>query len=170
MQRGDKKNWIIGALLIAVVAMSVGYAALGQTLTISGTADISDARFDVAITNIVEGTMTDATTNGTLNHTRSTADFVVDLAKPGAQASYIITVTNAGNIDAELTNVTDLATINAANPTDIEFTVTGATAGDKLAAGSTATVTVTARWKSTATEISETQSKTATIILEYTQD
>ena len=49
----DRKNILIVALLIAIVAMSVGYAALAQQLTINGTANIS-ASCDVKIKEITE--------------------------------------------------------------------------------------------------------------------
>ena len=39
----SKKNILIGALLVAIIAMSIGYAAMAQQLTISGSANFSDA-------------------------------------------------------------------------------------------------------------------------------
>lgn len=169
--RDNKKNWIIGALLVAVVAMSVGYAALAQTLTINGTASIADASWNVAITNIAEGTLNNATTNGTVTYTATTATFAVDLKEPGASATYVITVRNAGTIDAILNSISGISEVNAQEPSDINFAVSGVTAGTTtLAAGATNTITVTVTWNADSTEVPTTTSKTAVITLNYAQD
>ena len=62
MDSNKGRNIVIGALLAAVAIMAVGYAALAQTLTISGTASISST-WNVAITDITEGEATGSATN-----------------------------------------------------------------------------------------------------------
>lgn len=166
-----KKNFIIGGLLAAIVLMSVGYAALAQTLTINGTAKIN-ASWDVEITGIEEGTLVGATTQKVTSDTTS-ATFNVDLAYPGASATYEVAIENKGSINAKLDSITGLDAANNATPAEIQYTISGVEEGDKLAADGKATATVTVTWvkKSDDTDsIPETTTKTATINLNYVQD
>src|SRR5574344_1112129 len=132
-----KKNLIIGGLLAAIVLMSVGYAALAQTLTINGTANI-DATWDVQVTGITEGTLVGATTQ-TTNFDTTSATFNVNLAYPGATATYNVAIENKGSIDAKLDSITGLTAANDALPEEIQYTVTGVTEGDELASKATDT-------------------------------
>lgn len=178
----DKKGILIGALLFAIVTMSVGYAALSQRLTVVGTASVADARWDVKITSITldaansvgvtesaEPTLEDD--GGVYSASNATtAIFGVNLSYPGAKAVYKVVVTNNGNIDALLKDITDLTSTNSEEPTDIKFTISGVTANDKLAASATHTYTVTAEWLASGVVIPEITSKIATIVLNYEQD
>lgn len=181
-----KKNYLIGGLLIAIIAMAVGYAALAQRLDITGTATIKgDVKWDVKFTNI-----SSSFENGASNDvdessqeilptaSGTSATFSVNLPNPGAKATYTITIKNAGTIDAKLDSITDLTTgssdagdtpgINPQDPTQIVFTVTGITEGETLAAGATKDITVTAEWSGDTMPNSEV-SKTAVIYLNFVQ-
>lgn len=173
-----KKNLVIIVLLIAIVLMSVGYAALAQVLTINGTAKLQ-ANWDVEITNIAfDTTNSIGATNDSATVTGTTqATFEATLEYPGAKAIYNVTVENKGTIDAVLDSITDLSTTNAAEPTNVVYTVSGVTAGTtKLASHATNTVTVSAEWVACDTEgctdevPEENTKKTATINLNYVQD
>lgn len=173
-----KKNILIGALLVAIVLMSVGYAALAQLLTIEGTAHIS-ADWAVEITDIQETAAVGATTNKA-EATATSATFDVNLDYPGAYAEYDVTISNKGNIDAVLASITGLETINSAEPKQIVYTLTGVTAGtSKVAAKDGETVStnvakVRVEWvaaaEGTEETIPTTTTKTATINLNYKQD
>ena len=179
MRQNKKKNFVIIALFVAIVAMGVGYAALTQVLTINGTASVGDAKWQVEITDIKENAMVGATTKGDLKYDATSATFAVDLAYPGATATYDITVANNGTIDAVLESVSGIEAANAANPVQIQYEILGATAGDKLSAKAgdsvdTQVVQVKVTW--VADEVNKDQiptgvtSKTATITLNYAQD
>ena len=166
-----KKNFVIGTLLAAIVLMSVGYAALAQVLTINGTANI-DANWDVEITGITEGTLTGATTVSTDSNATS-ATFNVNLAYPGATATYNVAIENKGSIDAVLESISGVDAANAALPSEIQYTVTGVQAGDELDASAKATAVVTVTWVASADNtdtVPTTTSKTATISLNYVQN
>ena len=164
-----KQKIIIGALIIVGLS-SIAYAAFSQSLTINGTGTTT-ADWDVKITGITTVGSTGATqVNGSPTFTATSATFDVELAHPGASAEYEVTVENDGSIDAKLDSLTDIASINSASPTDITYTVSGVTAGTTtLPAGSTNTVTVKVTWNPAST-ITSTQSKTATLTLNYVQD
>lgn len=163
-----KKSLIIGCLLATIVFMSVGYAALAQTLNINGTANIN-ADWKVEITGITDSNLVGATvTNTEFNSTSATFD--VDLAYPGATATFNVAVANNGTINAALDSITGLEAANSAVPADIQYEITGVKAGDKLAAGDDTTATVKVTWLATSEEIPEVKTKTATISLNYVQD
>lgn len=166
-----KKNFVIGTLLAAIVLMSVGYAALAQVLTINGTANIS-ADWDVEITGITEGTLTGATTQ-TITSDATSATFNVDLAYPGATATYEINIENKGTIDAVLESITGVDAANSALPTEVQYSVTGVAEGDALDAKATTKAIVTVTWVASADNtdtVPTTTSKTATINLNYVQN
>ena len=145
MENTKGRNLVIGVLLAAVAIMAVGYAALAQTLQINGTATIS-SNWDVAITDITEGTPTGGATNAeAVDHTGTTATFNVNLTKPGDKMTYVITVTNGGSLNAKLTGLT----VNPSSPADtgIYYRVTGVTQDvTTLDAGLTNEITVEVGW------------------------
>ena len=149
--------------------MAIGYAALSQLLTINGTANIS-ANWDIKISNIAEGTVTGATSKkvAVVSGDKLSATFDVNLEHPGATATYIVTVENAGTINATLESITGIDTANAANPTDVVFDI-NANDNDVLNSGSTKDYTVTIKWLENSENIPDTKEKTATITLNYVQ-
>ena len=181
-KRKDARNVLMVALVVAILIMSVGYAALSQRLTVNGTATIGDAEWKVRITDI-----TFDATNSTVTSTDSTqsldpaetatgegstgAKFNVTLGAPGDKAVYTVTIKNLGTIEAELDAITDLTEINEADPEDIKFTVIPAEGNaDTLAANATHTYTVSVEWISTENqEMPTATEKTATIHFDYVQ-
>lgn len=167
----NKKNILIGALLVAIIAMSIGYAAMAQQLTINGSANFSDASWSINFTDI---TLDAAATKGATQVSApaivgTTASFDVKLAYPGAKAVYTVEVENAGSIDAVLKTITGVTEANAAAPTEIKYTVSGIAENDTLAASAKKQFTVTVEWLDTNKIASTTTSKTATIYLNYEQ-
>ena len=117
----DKKNILIGALIFAIVVMSVGYAAFATTLNINGNATIAGS-WDVEITGItpaITGTASDATAS----FTTTTATFNATLMKPGDSITYTITIENKGNIDAKLSSITSLSAIISSTPMPYLFLI-----------------------------------------------
>lgn len=167
------RNIIIGALLIAVVSMAIGYAALAQQLSIKGTANIA-ADWDIEITKIA---MTSQ--KGAKNHedkaptfTATSATFNVDLEYPGAYAEFDVDIENLGTIDAYLVSVAGVDTANAAEPDVLKYTLTGVSANDNLLQDGKATAHVKVEWVASADDtdvIPEVTTKTATITFNYKQ-
>lgn len=149
---------------------SVAYAAFTQLLTINGTGSAT-GNWSVEITGITRTSATGATDHAsTPSYTATAATFNVDLAHPGATATYDVTIQNKGTIPAKLSTLTDLTTINATAPTDIVFSLSGVAVNDTLAAGATTTATVTVTWVSGGSTNIQTQTKTATIDFNYVQN
>ena len=169
--KNQKRLVLILALVVMITVMTVGYAAFSTDLFINGTANIN-AEWLVKFTSITEGDMIGATTVGTpsISTDTTTATFEVDLAYPGASATYNIVVENAGSIDAKLNSIDGVDAANSAEPTGVTFEVTGVQVNDTLASGTTQNVTVTVKWDANDTSVPTTTSKTATITLNYVQD
>lgn len=175
MRESNKRTFIIIALVVTVLFIGIGYAALRQTLIINGTGSIGDATWNVQITDISDGTLNGATDVAPPSSTATSATFSANLQYPGASATYEISIANTGSIAAKLESITGVDTANAAEPSQIQFEVTGVKVGDTLAAtNGTATAIVTVKWVAGEGEnsdvIPETKTKTATINLNYVQD
>ncbi|HOZ54694.1 MAG TPA: hypothetical protein PK993_01425 [Clostridia bacterium] len=167
-----KKNIILVILIILVLGMAVGYAAFSTMLTIDGTANITSS-WDIHINSITPGTLVGATSvNGypRVEADNITATFQVNLAYPGASATYEIEVHNNGTVPAILDEIGGtLATANAAEPTGVTFAF-DAVQGDTLEAGATKVYTVTTTWDAGDTTVPLTTSKTVSITLNYIQN
>lgn len=165
----DKKFLIILVLLV-LLGVAVGYAALSQTLTINGTAKIaSDWKVVFKSITLADSSGATQAESTPSKDSDTSVTFNVTLEKPGSYAEYTIVVENQGTIDAKLSAITDLATINATESKDIIYTITGPEVGSELAASASATYTVRVEWKADSEEIPTVKTKTATITLDYVQ-
>lgn len=166
------RNKLIVAAVVLVGLASVAYAAYTQVLTVNGTGTAT-GDWDVKITSITQTSATGVTENSAPAFTDTSATFDVDLAYPGATATYDVTVTNNGSIPAILSSLTDLASKNAEAPVYITYAATGLTAGTSTlaASGGTNVLHVTVTWDSgSSPDTSSGNSKAATITLNYDQD
>ena len=168
--RTKNKNILLVILLIAVMGMAVGYAALSQQLVISGTANIT-TEWDVHIKSIIassSNSSTGAQDKSTPSFTATSATFDVNLGYPGSSASYIVTVENSGTINAMIDEVTGIEVANSQEPSAIKYSI-NATSKDELLAGTEKEYIVTVSWDENVTQITDTKTKTATITLNYVQ-
>ena len=91
------------ALLVAVLGLTVAFAALSQTLTINGSAAVDTATWDIHFEKTsgketeVEGaaTFTEPTLSGT-----KIENFSATLTKPGDSVTYYFDIVNKGTVDA----------------------------------------------------------------------
>lgn len=165
--RKNKKNAILLILLLLVVGMAVGYAALSQALVINGTANIT-TEWKIMITDIKEGKMSGAESKTSPSYTSTTATFDVNLLYPGATAQYVITVANQGSLNAKLTSVDGIDSANKVSPSSITYSI-DAKSDDLLNSGATKDYIITVKWNADASDLTQTKSKTATITLNYEQ-
>lgn len=107
-ERNGKALAII-ALLVAIVGLSVGFAALSTVLTINGTGKVKTSNWDVHFANLGStptkvGTATEETAPVLTDTTVQTFD--VSLMTPGDSITYTFDVTNAGSYDARISSIT----------------------------------------------------------------
>lgn len=195
----ERKYKIIAfvALIIAVISLSIGYAAWSTTLTISGTAKVDPSTWSVkfayksgsSLTPTIEGNA--SSTGATLTST-SVSGFDITLKAPGDSVTYNWLVKNEGGLDAELKtfNMGNIScapgTGSSTNQTqannlcsDLEYTLTYAngsaiSVGDQLAkTNGSAELKLTLKWKSNSTVVVPDDVKvtvgTTTMIYEQSQ-
>lgn len=122
----DNKKVLYGlvalALVLSVVGISIGFAAMSTDLTINGSAEVVPASWDIKFKDLSSPTITgdaEVTTAPTITSDTHIGNYAVKLTKPGDSVTYTFKVANDGTIDAVLTDFIK------ATPT---FTGTGATA------------------------------------------
>ena len=92
------------ALIIAVLGLTVAFAALSETLTINGTASVDAASWDIHFENL---TGPDLEGTGKVNDTASLSGTSISnvnmsVTKPGDSVTYYFDIVNDGTIDAVL--------------------------------------------------------------------
>ena len=157
MENRDNGGKIIAviALVLAVVGLSIGFAALQTKLEINGTAEVTggktwDIKFvdsSLKVDKVGSAQSTDPTVSAT-----TIKDYKVTLAKPGDKVSYYFQVTNAGSFDAKLDSITigTPTCSTAAFCSNLKYTfayttASGGAAGTAPAAGDTLAVNET-KW------------------------
>jgi len=120
------RNIAIIAVFLAVLGMTIGFAALQQTLTIDGTATVQGATWDIRFANLSTPTLTGGatvTTPAALASGSTTMTFDVALPQPGASVVYEVDMVNLGSISARVSSV-NLTGVSAAAAADVTYTVT----------------------------------------------
>lgn len=99
-----KKNYVIIALIVVLLALAVGYAAFGGTLQISGTAT-ANGTWNVHFDN---PSITPENEKNTVTLSKTATDedtltVTVALGYPGDGATVAVDILNEGTVDARLT-------------------------------------------------------------------
>ena len=163
----DKKKIIIGTLCALIMIMAVGYALLGQSLSISGTSSIT-SNWQVEITKIEEKEKSTGTTTNSTNYTATTASFNTSLTSPGDYAIYEVTVTNKGTLDAVLSAE---PTVTTGNNTAITYEIEGIKKGDKILKNNqTDTFTIKVQYNPSTTTQPNNLTSNIEVTLNYEQD
>lgn len=94
------------ALVVAVLGLTIAFAALSQTLTINGTANVDAASWDIHFEDLETTTSGAGSFSGEpiLNST-SVTDINIILTKPNDEAGIYVNVVNDGTINAKIDSV-----------------------------------------------------------------
>ncbi len=108
-KEGRFQNVLIILLAVAVVGMSIGFAALQTQLTINGNATFQAAKWKVIWDNTTLQETEVNGTNGTavINNNNLNIDYTVTL-KPNSSYSFTVNAKNEGTFDAKLNRITFL--------------------------------------------------------------
>ena len=104
-----KKNGqliIIGILAVAILFMSIGFAAYAQTLNITGNVTVSPATWSVHWDTASFKKDANSVEVTTTTLTNTDVAFTATLEKPGDVAKFTIDAVNDGTFDANLTGIT----------------------------------------------------------------
>lgn len=110
------KNVLLAVLIVGLVSMTVAYAALSTTLTISSSAKVAASKWDIQITgwkqvtvpNLNGGT-SEATVKASPSVTATAVTGIeVTFNKPGDAVQFTFNIENKGDIDATLNSATGM--------------------------------------------------------------
>ena len=161
-----RRSLVIAALLVAALALGIGYAGLSQEVKITGDIASSAVTFDVVFTesNMVVTTRSDSTTRvadiTALSSAGTTGSGMIHLKAAGLKeagdtVTYTLTIQNKSDVVVDLTKLEliDSDTQEAIDLTDTDalddhfapftFAVTGCEADQELAPNAITTVTIT---------------------------
>lgn len=166
----DRKTKVIAvcALLIAIISLSIGFAAFSENLTIGGTGSVKAASWEVKFMNlqsaVLVGTATEVTAPTINTNDTNIGDYSVTLSAPGDSVSYTFDIANEGTINAAITSITiptptctgtgESATTDAANVcSNLEYSLTysdntALAVGNTLNKEATKTAKLTLKYKS----------------------
>ena len=101
----NTQMFVIAILAVAVLTMSVGFAAFTQTLNIDGNVTVASS-----VWNIAFDTASYKESNGSVSASNKTIDgtsmtYNVTLTKPGDFYEFTVNVKNTGTFDANLTGI-----------------------------------------------------------------
>ena len=106
MEKSNNKRSKLILLLLLIMGISIGYAALSSTLNINGNTNIKTAKWDIHFENLVKTTgSATATKDAAIDTTKMLIEYGVKLPKPGDFYEFTVEVVNAGSIDAMVSKV-----------------------------------------------------------------
>ena len=171
----DRKTKVLAviAIIIAVVSLTIGFAAFSTSLSINGTGDVRASSWKVRFESLGSANLSgtaEETTAPTINTNDTTiSDFDVSFTTPGDSVSYTFDIANKGTFDAEITSINiptptcqgtgvnaeqDAANVCANLEYKLTYTDGGTTLAetDTLNTGEKKNVTLTLTYKDTITE------------------
>ena len=129
MRRNRRKNMYL-FLFILLCSLGIGYAFLRTELSINGTADFLDARWDIHFANLVVNpdSVELSTGNSAASISASTTEvtYAVTLNEPGDFYEFTVDAVNAGTMDAMIDTISSkMGGANITNlPNYMEYSVT----------------------------------------------
>ena len=174
MKNGKKmvQLFSIVALFLAVIGISIGFAALSTAMEISGTVRVIPANWSVKFNSAEFSDNDTYATNNNVTPTLTTttiSGYEIVLTRPGDKGTYTVEVENDGDIDAKVSAVTigtPVYTGTGANAAadetlvqnNVTYTITwqgGGTigVGDPLDHGDKAYIVITAEYNANATSM-----------------
>ena len=113
---------ILVIVVVSVFTLTIAYAALSAVLTISGSAQVNAADWDIYLDN-AKVTNGSATTDEPYIITNSTLEFETTLNMPGDFYEFTVDVVNNGSIDAMIENVIKNPELTAAQAKYLKYEV-----------------------------------------------
>ncbi len=133
-KEGKVQNFVIALFGIAIVAMSIGFAAYTTTLTIGGTSGNGatatftpttwNVHYDTAQANRTINTATGYVAPTTITVSETDITFDVTLSRPGDKCEFTVPVLNEGSFDAYLNAITMTVNGGTTIPEFVDYRLT----------------------------------------------
>ena len=119
--RANRKKTIRTALLMMVLLLGIGFAALAANLKIDGTLNVSRTSWDVHFENVqvTEGSVTANPAPTSDDTTTTEMTYTINFTKPGDFFEFTTDIVNEGTIDAMIQDVSNNVYANAQSTTPI---------------------------------------------------
>ncbi|MBR4618256.1 MAG: hypothetical protein IKO49_03025 [Bacilli bacterium] len=167
MSMNKSKSALIAILVVGLVTMTVVYATLSTTLTISNSATVAATKWDIHFENLAQEAITGSNTAEVKTpaaietDTTKISGLSVEFKKPGDFVTYTVNVKNAGDIPAKLTTYTPgtpTCSTNTSFCSNVEYTITysdgtAIKVGDTIASKASKTLKVTIKLKANITSM-----------------
>lgn len=123
-----RNNIIIGALLVTIALMTIGYAALATQSTINNKSNNNNNKdtWNVEFESITKNstlTTTDAKEITLPTASGTAVSFNVELPNSESKITYDLTVVNKGTLDAKLNNIIGIDELNSNEPKEIIYEI-----------------------------------------------
>ena len=132
------KKLALVAVIVAVLGMTIAFAALSQTLTINGTANMEESWWGITFSSLgapkLIGTASIDTVPTISNESTEITNIGVTLKKPGDEVRYTATIYNEGNINAEVASI-EMPTLTDAQKEIFDFSVIYENDGKEVSVG-----------------------------------
>ena len=165
----------LSAVIVAVLGLTVAFAALSTTLNIKGSAYLDAAKWGIKFENLSEPVKVGTTTTtGTAKIEESKSaeitEINVGLSTPGDKVTYTVDLVNKGTINAKIDNI-EKTVLTSEQQKYLTFKVTDQNGyeikqGDILSAGETRNLTITIEFIKNLTK-EDLPKQTSTISLSY---
>ena len=125
MNHREKKRKLVittlSVIAVAVLSLTIAYAALSEMLTISGTGTVNAIDWDISIKNSTGNKTTGGATYTTPVVNGTTITYSVNLTRPGDSVTLYFDVENNGDINGEISSIinsTPVCTSSTGNEQD----------------------------------------------------
>lgn len=112
----NKKVLVSVLMVLLVLGLSIGYSALASNLNITGIVTKVRLKSDIRITSFSISSVSNATSNYS-EYNKQSVSMGISLPDEDSTATYKVTVTNIGNVEMGLFDITGL-------PSNLEYTLT----------------------------------------------
>ena len=157
MEKDRTKKITMIVLIVAVIGLTVAFAALSQTLTINGSANVDAATWNIHFDNLSDAKISGEAKENSKPSINEDDKVRIDginvtLNNPKDKVVYNVDLVNEGSIDAEISNIV-VPTLTEEQEKYLEFKVAYTNTdkelsiGDLLNKGETKHLTITIRYK-----------------------
>lgn len=181
MRNRRKRSSILVLLLMMLIGVTVGYAALSTDLTITGTSKIKSSSWDIHFENVqVKSGSVTASVAPVANSSdkKTELTYTIELVKPGDFYEFDVDVVNGGSVDAKLSALPTISGVSAEQEAYTNYTFTHKSGtdiavGETIAAGGKTTFTVRVEYDKNvqASDLpTSDQNMTLTVAMNYEQN